>query len=375
MKTEIALKIQKKASAAYKRFLKSELPESELFPFDIPLSLSVSNQDFKKLRSIIADINNGSFPQKKNGYNVVMDKKNTRAFGTIELPKCVRFESFKQLASFQDKLDNYQKVVHWRARIIKRFPGLREWCYKQGEKLPSCSKNIPWLLDALAWFINNRNSGLYIREIPLFSDTKFIERHKKVLDKWCSIITKDSAAAELGISFEKKYGLKTPPQMVRFRFLDTKQPYSDQTVPLGEFMIPERIRRIYIVENIMIYLTFPWLADSLIIWGQGFKVNTYGDIDFPRESEVYYWGDLDAHGLLILSGLRKRYPKVKNLLMTEDVFNKYRTYSVAAPPCVSKPPDGLFKEERRLYALLNQDLIRLEQERIPQSEVIAAVNR
>lgn len=85
---------------------------------------------------------------------------------------------------------------------------------------------------------------------------------------------------------------------------------------------------------------------------------------------LYYFGDLDVHGLLILSNLRQLFPQTQSFLMSESTLIKWKHLSVKDPTeRLTISPSQLTESEMHLFKILQKDHLRLEQERIPLSEI------
>ena len=64
----------------------------------------------------------------------------------------------------------------------------------------------------------------------------------------------------------------------------------------------------FIVENEINFLAFPRVEDSLLIFGSGYGVGRLKALKWLHECELYYWGDIDVHGLAILDSVRGNFP-------------------------------------------------------------------
>jgi hypothetical protein len=111
-------------------------------------------------------------------------------------------------------------------------------------------------------------------------------------------------------------------------------------------------------------LTFPILRDSIVIWSHGFGVDIMKDVEWLKTKNIYYWGDLDAHGFQILSEIRSHFEQVESFLMDRDTFDSFYEGDKGAETNVEK---GLFltSEEYDMFEHLKVNNLRLEQEKIP----------
>jgi len=145
-------------------------------------------------------------------------------------------------------------------------------------------------------------------------------------------------------------------------------PYSTMRVTsreLCEAGVPGK--NLLIVENERSLHQLPEKTmDTVAVLGSGLDVG-WTEAAWMLTRQVYYWGDIDTWGLHCLASVRHNSPDVQALMMTLDVFEKFRDYSVPEPsPAESLPSKGLTVSERDLYQrLLVQEKGRLEQEFLP----------
>ena len=153
---------------------------------------------------------------------------------------------------------------------------------------------------------------------------------------------------------------------------------NDITMPLEQMWRAKKMSglRAVLIENKMTFLTLPYALDTFSIWSRGFGVRELQQIDWLSSCSLFYWGDLDAHGFQILSALRSHFPSVIAFLMDDATFERYKIYCVDGTPII-KPSllPNLTPQESDLYMYLAKNNLRLEQERIPHSEVVATFKK
>lgn len=116
-----------------------------------------------------------------------------------------------------------------------------------------------------------------------------------------------------------------------------------------------------IVENKDTYQEMPQIEDCICVFGCGRAANRMVSLlpwlaDTPH---VVYWGDMDADGLEILSGIRESGIDCDSILMNMDSYRRYRRFGTEyteqgrriEPRKVGAMP-GLRAEERELYEAL-----------------------
>ena len=116
----------------------------------------------------------------------------------------------------------------------------------------------------------------------------------------------------------------------------------------------------------MNFLTLPFLEETIGIWGKGFQVSLLKSARWLTDKIIIYWGDIDTHGLQILSGLRSIFPRVQPVMMDFETLEAYRKHTGIEKTPNRKPVDHLTSKEHRLYDYLLETGIRVEQEKIDQ---------
>jgi len=138
-------------------------------------------------------------------------------------------------------------------------------------------------------------------------------------------------------------------------------------------------RQVFIVENKQTGLAFDDLPGAVVLMARGYAVDRVHQLPWvQRATAVYYWGDLDTHGLAILGRLRGHLPQAVSLLMDEATLLAHRPLWVTEPePHAADAVAHLTAAEQQLYRDLRGDRwgprVRLEQERIDWSRAWAAI--
>lgn len=229
------------------------------------------------------------------------------------------------------------------------------------------------LIDMLAWIENNPASGLYPRQLPVAGlDSKWLEKRKAVLAEIIDAVRGETSGEG---DFFKRCGLRTLPQLMRLRILDSE--LRARTGGLGDISAPlEQLAEldisattVFVVENLQTGLAFADLPGSVVIMQLGYGVDLLARLPWVVRAHCVYWGDLDTHGFAILSRARAYLPSLKSVLMDEQTLHSHRELWVE-----EKTQHGaetlpwLTDAEQAVYrGLRNQTWgqnVRLEQERI-----------
>ena len=313
-----------------------------------------------------------------------MDKKCTlewrefthRQLGRNRIPVAAVIESEQDGLALIGKQRDAGKFRELAANISHVFPALAPWLRRHPLKVLDQIENWPGLVAVLNWIVRHPGADVYLRQIDAPGvDSKFIEQHRGLLGELLdgvlppeTINTQYSGAR----NFELRYGFKTKPVQVRLRFLDKKlsiQGLSELAVISDEFarlVLP--VRRVFITENEINFLSFPDVADGLIVFGAGYGFDHLARAEWLRQKEIFYWGDIDTHGYAILDQLRSYFPSVHSLLMDRATLLEHRVCWGNEDRPTSRQLERLQADELALYDDLRFDRIapslRLEQERI-----------
>ncbi|MDP3972430.1 MAG: DUF2220 family protein [Candidatus Nanopelagicales bacterium] len=224
------------------------------------------------------------------------------------------------------------------------------------------------------WILANPRPAVHVRQVDLPGvHTKLIERHRRMISMLVDAVRPAESTTGQGW-FERRYGFRGKPAMVRFRSLDRERAplpgVSDVTIPVAELAaMPVDASRVFITENEINYLAFPDHPGSLVIFGSGHEApQTLAALPWLDRVEVHYWGDIDTHGFVILDRLRSRVPHTRSLLMDRETLLAHRGLWVPEPTPAGRDLSNLTDAEAELYGSLCGDTfgpsVRLEQERI-----------
>jgi len=373
--------IREKAERKYPDFLRSLVSGNNVFPLRIRFGKPASDMDFATLKEATEALAAGNF-----GYTIEYEARNTRRWGTQQLPAQVRFDTDEQ---FVGALGKHKEVAAFKQHIAAaqtRIPTLRSWLASHAKWVVDYSDDWDGLLAVCEYFLADPRPNLYIRQLPIPVHTKFIKEHSEVLTSMLLAILPQDAKHPDGRNFEAKFGLKPLEEMVRFRALDPDVARDlhltdpRMGLPLDRFRaLPAACLTVIITENLMTLECLPTIPKGLGIFGQGRAVALLEQIPWFNQCRVLYWGDIDEHGLQILAGLRNSYPHVQSLMMDIATLEELRHLCGKGEPA-GVPPHNLTPSERTVYDEVAKNKLRLEQEKIPldysnEKILAAAANR
>lgn len=257
----------------------------------------------------------------------------------------------------------WPQAVALAARLRRQFDLLADW--------PEA--DFSRLVAVVDWLHRHRDSGLFLRQLPIAGiDSKWIEPHRGVIADWLAGLRGTAESR----SFASLSGLRAAPDRVRLRLLDPALRQhvgglEDITAPIAQIAaLRLPARRVLIVENRETGLACEPLPGTLVLMARGYAIEYVRSIGWLSALPLYYWGDIDTHGLAILHRLRTHAPQTIALLMDQATLH-------ATPRALwgherkqhrAQRLDALSDDEQRLYTALRDGRFgpspRLEQERI-----------
>lgn len=308
-----------------------------------------------------------------SGYRIELEPPKPGSRVQQSRVKALVFDTEEALAQFLGKSEELAAFKNDIALIREKFPELLPWCADHTSEVVKAHPQWPKLLAVTAFFRNNPAPDLPVRLLPVEGiDTKFIESHNTVLCSLLDAILPEEAIDKRHSRFARRYKLPEFDPLIECFWNDPGLEkhflgFHSLAFPAGEFArIPLPSDRIFIVENktsIRQLLRQP-LNGAVVIWGMGYGAALLQTAEWIHNKTLHYWGDLDPHGLAILSQVRKAFPHVQPLYMDRATLD---TYAQALTPCATwrgAAPKHLTAEELKLFHWLVEKGEGLEQERV-----------
>ncbi|MGD8115056.1 MAG: DUF3322 domain-containing protein, partial [Sphaerochaetaceae bacterium] len=211
------------------------------FPYDYRLPSVTSKQMTENYDLIRTWIKSFKDHQKLSPF-LCYKEVNHRLFGKNMIPDHLRFESPEDLALLLGKRRKWDEFINLTETVRRKDERLYEWAMGHPIKLLETSSDLDRLLLLWEWMIGHPRAGIYLRQIDVpMIDTKFTEKHKQILYQWLNITADKNHIDEnhRGVAqFERRFGFKDKPELVRFRLLDPRLYYrgcEDISIPSGQF--------------------------------------------------------------------------------------------------------------------------------------------
>lgn len=370
--------------------LAARLDGENLFPYEIRLrqpSVAEMGERFDAVRAWIAGLVAGARHARGHGYELAWRDINHRQLGRNSLPAAALIPTEADALRLIGQGAAARRFDQLAAQTLAAFPALRPWIASHPLRLLEHEAGWERVLAVLRWFVFHPRPGIYLRQLDTAGvDTKFIEARKSLFAELLDRVLAPDAILDSAAGarqFEARYGLLSKPALIRFRILDAAHRIgglSDLTVPVAQFAaLQSGVARVFVTENEVNALAFPDVRSSMVVFGGGYGIERLAQVDWLRERDVVYWGDIDTHGFAILDRLRARLPHVRSLLMDAPTLLAHRHVwgSEVLEQRYGGEPQRLTDAERDLFYALRDDRhgerLRLEQERIGYDWAVAAI--
>lgn len=345
-----------------------------------------------------------SLTRESGYYRVAFEERRHHQLGTNSIPVQVWIDTRNDALAFIRKgreAAEFDRIV---SETRERQPLLLPWLQRRSLRALELAAEWQRLLNTVEWLQKHPRPAIYLRQANIPDvDSKFIEQHRGVLTELLDLALPAAAVQQetTGISrFERRYGFLAKTPRIRFRMLDYNlrvfaehvvrnahvnaaddtRAEEDITVPLGLFAaLRLPITRVFIIENEIDFLAFPLMTQSMVVFGAGYGVESLAAAAWLAHVDLYYWGDIDTHGFVILDALRRVLPEAKSFLMDHATLMAHRTVWGQEPKPATYDLPNLLTEEARLYDDLRTnrlgERLRLEQERISSPWLLEALQR
>ncbi len=369
------------------RLLSAQRENAPEFPLRLPLKGPSSRELGVRFEEVRRWVQQWAQHETEQAFRLEWREINFRAISRNRLPVAVIFDQRDQALALIGKLKAAQRFDRLSRQILEEFPQLQSWLGRRTLQALDVQDQWPRLLTVLQWLRDHPRPGIFIRQLELPGvDTKFIERHKKLLTELLDQILDpaqidDNARGSGG--FEQRYGFRAKPAQIRFRLLDPAlfvQGLSDLQIPAEDFSrLALAVDTVFITENEINGLAFPPQARALVIFGLGYGLDSLKGAQWLASKDIWYWGDIDSHGFAMLNQLRSYFPQARSLLMDRSTLLAHDALWGHEPTPTCKPLPHLDVHEQALYDDLCHDRLaaslRLEQERIAYPALKAALNQ
>lgn len=363
------------------------LSERIQFPMHVKLNpikrksdLLTFNQELRHFLSAWKTDNSDN--KKGNGLSDALnDKLLNRAkwetFFGVSLPSFIILESLDDFLSFipeNHQVHDLVKHIHYLKNGLEQTfqDSIQPISFSSfskevaGSLIGKNSNDVEILLRTLVIIINNKSNGSdkYLRHLNIGGiHTKYIEQNSKIIETIMRYLLPDFIDLVNWLDLNEK-----PQCWILSAIPDLPIDYCRIDVKTLEGL--NIYHPVLIIENEEPIYTLGKLNLPLfILGGKGKNLDWISSIK-ANGQPIYYWGDIDADGLLMLSLAKEKNANIQPFLMDLSTFETLRQHTVDDTTTLLNTPNHLDSNEMELFHTVLTQGLRLEQEKIPLSFVL-----
>lgn len=353
-------------------------PAPDLFPLRIPIPPPAPKEmasRFAEIQDWYRELEAGERGPGKAGYRLIWRMVKSQRIGLNRIPEAALVDTVADAVAIigrSSEATQYQELL---AFTQEACPSLVTWM--RSRPLIVISHAHIWikLIAVVQWFLANPRPNIYLRQVDVPGvDTKFIESWTSVIaDLLEEVLLPEQIAREHPPrAFEARYGLRAKSLRVPVRVLDPALSFAGLTefsAPLEQLAtLQPNAAHVLLVENEITALSLPPMNGTLVIHGLGNAVEKVAVLPWLTNKRLWYWGDIDTHGIAILSRLRSFLPQITSILMDEATLLEHCQQWVTEESQDMTECAFLTPAETSLLSDLRSDRynrrVRLEQERV-----------
>ncbi len=363
-----------KSDKLFDKVITAVLKQEDIFPLVIPSNKKLSGTNFSQLKAAIIPLYQQSKQVKGKGYTIEWKEKTVD--GTKQkIPSKIFFEGLDDYLFYTKRIKDYEAVSNAFDKITTSFSSLLDWAKGNVIFLLNQADRIEDLIKVCIYLCNNKPPhNLYLRELPIKVHSKYIEDNTAALRKILDVLLPTDWINKTETDFSTRYYIKKPNIYAQIRILDETLKhiigYDELALTLDDSALlnwqPEKV---FIIENRACFLSFPKVKNAVAIFGEGFKSRISKHIPWLAKAELFCWFDLDAAGFEMLNIIRQYYPEAKSFLMDKKTYHYFSQFAITSTYRKLKL-EMLNTDELELYANLQSNSKRLEQERITNSYIL-----
>lgn len=367
-----------KALRKYPEYLRSVIQGTSLFPLQIPADKKGAT-DFATLHKELEALISASKARTGYGYSLEYKRVLTRKHVEQDAISAIYFEREADYLKFLNKVAQAEEFKQTLTQLLQWRPAIKDWLLRQSPDVIFQYKDS-WrsICSVVDYLLEHDVAGHYLRTIPVPVHTKFIQRFSAIIYSLLKFLHPERFTKE-DLTLDESLGLQKKPHLFMLRWLDKDycQQFSAGMDIFGVTVehlkgVSWPVRKIMLVENETNLFLLPAMPGSFGLACGGGALHLLKEIPLFNDSSLYYWGDLDEKGFVLLHDMRGYYPHVKSLLMEDEVVSFHQEEMGKQPkPYRDHEMPALTAAERRAYVFLSAHQGRIEQEKLNQAFILA----
>ena len=325
-----------------------------------------------------------AFEKKENikGWTIEWEEWISKKLGRQQWPAAITVNTEEDLL-FLLKKEKEALAFNEQLKLLLQWrPAIKDWLVNKPALVLELGSSWAGIFAVVDYLVNHDVSNYYLRSIPVPVHTKFIEQHKRIIYSMLHFLQSDQFPLP-DTDLEEALRLNRKPFLFTVRWLDdnlavrftaginllaVSVQYLEQQV--------WRIERVILVENATNLYLFPAIPGTLVICSNGKALHLLKEIPFLQNTALYYWGDLDEDGFVMLNAIRSYYNHITSLFMDDITIICHQAELTVKGISYRKKELGLLQPyENSAYQLLLPGNLWLEQEKLHQSYIQAGLKK
>jgi len=315
------------------------------------------------------------------GWRIEWMTRKSKRFGVQQWPATITVETeedYLHLTGRQNLAGRFKAEL---ARLLEWRPGLRDFVFRRPELVLGLGEAWPGIRAVVDYLLTHDVRDYYIRSLPVPVHTKFIQQYRNTVLALLQCFDPDRFPPQEH-DLEEALGLRRKPFLFQMRWLDVALAAAC-SADMEIFAVPVKhlagvswaVRRVILVENETSLLMLPAIRDCFAIFSSGKALSLLENLSLFRRVEIYYWGDLDEEGYIMLNTMRGLYGHVISLFMDIETVSFHERQLLRQPnPYKARDLLLLTPAEFQAYRLLAGTDGRIEQEQLDQEFVALRLN-
>ncbi len=317
-----------------------------------------------------------------NGWKIEWSDWSSKKLGNQKWPSSITVESEEDYIFLLKKENEIRLFKSQLQTLLGWRPVIKDFLISDPFSVLQYKNDWDGICSVIDYIVSNDVRHHYVRSLPVPVHTKFIQDHQAVILSILKILFPDRLLSDSN-DIEIALGLQRKSHLFTIRWLDKllADKYTNRIALLGlgcETLknVNWLVKEIWLVENETNLYLLPEKKDAMVIFSKGYALNQLYDIPLLHASNLYYWGDLDEDGYIMLNRIRKHYPHIISVCMDEETV-KVHSSEIGKQPIKYKARifDVLTAQENAAFEMLFTLNGRLEQERLNLDYVINKVTR
>lgn len=320
--------------------------------------------------------------ENKKGWTIEWEEWVSKKLGRQQWPSAISVTTAEDLLFLLRKEKEAFAFNEQLKGLLQWRPAIKSWLANKPALVLDLSRSWTGICAVVDYLLNHDVSHYYLRSIPVPVHTKFIEQHKRIIYSILHHLHSERFPFA-DTDLEEALDLNRKPFLFTIRWLDDILALRF-TAGINLLAVPVEylkqqiwsIERVILVENTTNLFLFPSIPGTLILCSNGKALHLLKEIPFLQNTALYYWGDLDEDGFVMLNAIRSYYDHITSLFMDDMTIAFHQAeLTTKGISYRKKELDLLQPHENRAYELLLPGNLWLEQEKLHQSYVQASLKK